>query len=381
MIRISQPLIGPEEEEAVLAALRSGQLVQGPRVAQFEEAFARYLGVRHAVAVSSGTAALVVALRAHGIGAGDEVIVPAFTYAATANAVLLAGAQPVLVDIRERDFNIDPAAAVGAVTPRTRAILPVHLYGQPCDMTAIGEIARTHGLAVIEDACQAAGASWQGRKAGTFGTGCLSFYATKNMTTGEGGMIVTDDDDVARRARALRSQGEEERYRTDVLSGNFRMTEIAAAIGIVQLQKLDGWNERRRGNAAWLTGHLEGVVTPVEVAGAHHVYHQYTVRVPPTWDRLQPVGDSPRDALRASLREQEIESVVYYERCVHQQPLYQELGIGGSFPVAERAAQEVLSLPVHPGLSSSDLERIAAAVNGALAGAPARRQGGEAHRG
>ena len=363
MIRISQPIVGPEEEEAVLAVLRSGQLVQGPRVAQFEEAFARMLGVRHAVAVSSGTAALVVALRAHGIGAGDEVIVPAFTYAATANAVLLSGATPVLADIRAEDYNIDPAAIEAAITPRTRALLPVHLYGHPCDVTAIGEIARKHRLALIEDAAQAAGASWQGRAAGASGTGCFSFYATKNMTTGEGGMIVTDDDGVAQRARVLRSQGEGDRYRTDVLSGNYRMTEIAAAIGVAQLPRLEAWNERRRANAGWLSAHLDGVGAPVELAGARHVYHQYTVRVPA----------GRRDALRASLREQDIEAVVYYERCVHQQPLYRELGIGGSFPVAERAAQEVLSLPVHPGLSQDDLQRIATAVNGAHAGAEARR--------
>jgi dTDP-4-amino-4,6-dideoxygalactose transaminase len=363
VIRISQPQLGIEEEEAVLAVLRSGQLVQGPRVAEFEEAFARMLGARHAVAVSSGTAALVVALQAHSVGPGDEVIVPAFTYAATANAVLLAGATPVLADIRAEDYNIDPAAVQAAITPHTRALVPVHLYGHPCDLTAISAIAREYGLALIEDAAQAVGATWQGRAAGTFGTGCFSFYATKNITTGEGGMIATDDEQTAQRVRVLRSQGEAERYRTDVLSGNHRMTEIAAAIGLTQLTKLDAWNERRRENAAWLNAHIEGVVTPVELAGARHVYHQYTVRVP----------DGRRDALRAALREQDIEAVPYYERCIHQQPLYQELGIGGSFPVAEQAAREVLSLPVHPGLSRDDLERIASAVNGALAPSEAGR--------
>jgi len=357
VIRIAQPIIGPEEEEAVLAALRSGQLAQGPLVAQFEAAFARYLGVRHAVAVSSGTAALYVALRAHDIGPGDEVLVPAFTFAATANAVLLAGARPILVDIKKVDFTIDPKRIEAAITPRTKAVLPVHLYGHPCDMTAIGEIARRHSLAVIEDAAQAAGASWQGRKAGSFGTGCFSFYATKNMTTGEGGMVATDDDEVARRARLLRDHGEGERYRTDLLGGNFRLTELAAALGLAQLPKLDAWNERRRANAAWLSEHLEGVEPPTERAGAYHVYHQYTVRVP----------NGRRGALLARLREQEIEAVVYYPRCLHQQPLYQQLGIGGSFPVAERAAEEVLSLPVHPALSQHDLERIAAAVNEATA--------------
>jgi perosamine synthetase len=371
VIRISQPIIGEEEQQAVLGALRSGQLVQGPHVAEFEEAFARYAGARHAVAVSSGTSALVIALAAHGIGPGDEVIVPAFTFAATANAVLLAGATPVLADIREDDFNIDPAAVEAALTPRTRALLPVHLFGHPCDLTALREIGARRGAVLIEDAAQAAGASWEGAKTGSTGTACFSFYATKNITTGEGGMIVTDDDAVAGRARVLRNQGEGERYRTDLLSGNHRMTEVAAALGLAQLPKLDAWNERRRANAAWLSGHLEGVTAPAERPGARHVYHQYTVRAGAApEDRHQPV---PRDALRARLRERGIEAAVYYERCVHQQPLYQARGIGGRFPVAERAAAEVLSLPVHPALSQDDLARIAAAVNEALASVEAQR--------
>ncbi|MCH8948872.1 MAG: DegT/DnrJ/EryC1/StrS family aminotransferase [Chloroflexi bacterium] len=365
MIRIAQPQIGDEEEQAVLAALRSGRLAQGPRVAEFEEAFAEYLGARHAVAVSSGTAALVIALQAHGIGEGDEVLVPAFTFAASANAVLLAGARPLLTDIREDDYTIDLtgdltgdiARAEAAVTSRTRAIVPVHLFGHPCDMTALRGFAEARDLLIVEDACQAIGASWRGATIGSRGTACFSFYATKSMTTGEGGMVVTDDGRVAEQARILRNQGEETRYLTALLSGNFRMTEIAAALGLAQLQKLDGWNERRRANAAWLSERLAGVVTPRERPDARHVYQQYTVRVP----------DGARNALRDSLREQEIEAIPYYERCLHQQPLYQKLGIGGSFPVAERAAQEVLSLPVHPALEKTDLEAIAAAVNGARA--------------
>ena len=371
MIRIAQPIIGPDEEAAVQRALRSGQLAQGKLVADFEQAVADELGVRHAVAVSSGTAALVVALSAtggHGIGPGDEVIVPVFTFAATANAVLLAGATPVFFDIDAPDFNIDVAQLEGAITSRTKAIIPVHLFGQPCDMGSVMDIAARRGLIVIEDACQALGARWQERKAGTFGTGCLSFYATKGITTGEGGMIVTNDGDVAARARLLRNQGESERYRTDVLGSNFRMTEVAAALGLAQLPKLNEWIERRRRNAAWLSEHLDGVSTPVERPGAFHVYQQYTVRVASSWE---PVADA-RAALQASLRAQDIESAVYYPLCLHQQPLYQQLGIGGSFPVAERAALEVLSLPVHAALSQNDLERIAAAVNGALAGVGAQ---------
>lgn len=363
MIRIAQPQIGEEEEQAVLAALRSGRLAHGPRVAEFEAAFAAYLGARHAIAVSSGTAALVVALTAHGIGEGDEVIVPAFTFAASANAVLLAGARPVLADIEADYYTLDPERAEAAVTPRTRALLPVHLYGHPCDLTALRGLAEARGLLVIEDACQAIGATWRGSAVGSSGTACFSFYATKSITTGEGGMIVTDDDDVAARARALRNQGEEERYVTELLSGNYRMTEIAAALGNVQLGKLDGWNARRRENAARLNERLAGVETPQEHANALHVYQQYTVRVP----------DGRRDAVRQHLSGHDIESVAYYERCLHQQPLYRELGIGGSFPEAERAAGEVLSLPVHPALTDEELETVAAQVTAALATSGARR--------
>jgi dTDP-4-amino-4,6-dideoxygalactose transaminase len=363
VIRIAQPIIGPDEEAAVLRALRSGRLAQGPLVAEFEEAIAAYLGVRHAVAVSSGTAALVVALQSHGIGPGDEVIVPVFTFAASANAVLLAGAAPVFVDIDAPDYNIAVEQIERAVTPRTRAIVPVHLFGQACDMTRVTEIARQRGLIVIEDACQALGARWRDAKAATFGPGSLSFYATKGITTGEGGMFVTNDAGAAERARLLRNQGESVRYRTDLLGNNYRMTEIAAALGLAQLPKVDEWIERRRANAAWLNQHLEGVATPVEHTDAYHIYQQFTVRVP----------NGRRDALQAALRAQDIESAVYYPLCLHQQPLYIERGIGGIFPVAEQAARDVLSLPVHAALSQNDLERVASAVNGALAAVGAQR--------
>jgi dTDP-4-amino-4,6-dideoxygalactose transaminase len=362
VIRIAQPIIGAEEEAAVLRVLRSGQLAQGPAVAEFERAVAAYLGVRHAVAVSSGTAALIVALDAHGIGKGDDVIVPTFTFAATANAVLLTGATAVFADIDAATFNIDVTQIEKSITPQTKAIIPVHLFGQPCDMTAVMDVAARHGLIVIEDACQAFGAKWQGRLACTFGTACLSFYATKGITTGEGGMIVTDDESVADKARLLRNQGEAVRYRTDVLGENYRMTEIAATIGLAQLQHADEWIERRRANAAWLTRHLESVEAPLEISGAYHVYQQYTVRVP----------SGRRDALQEALRSQDIESAVYYPLCLHQQPLYVERGFSGSYPVAEAAAREVLSLPVHAALSQDDLECIASSVNEAMAIAGAR---------
>jgi dTDP-4-amino-4,6-dideoxygalactose transaminase len=355
MIRIAQPLFGPEEEEAALAVLRSGALVQGEEVARFEQAFARYVGAAHAVAVSSGTAALIVALRAHGVGPGDEVIVPTFTFAATASAVLHVGAKPALADITRATYCIDPASIESAVTDHTRAIMSVHLYGHPCDMTPIRAIAERHGLIVIDDACQALGATWEGERIGSNGTACFSFYATKAVTTaGEGGMITTDDELVAQRARLLRSQGEAQRYVTEALGWNYRMTELAAAVGLAQLAKADSWVEQRRANAAWLSEHLEIDGLPVERPGARHAYQQYTVRV----------DAARRDALVAALRDHEIEAVVYYPLCIHEQPYYRDLGYGSdTYPVAEAAAREVLSLPVHPALSPGDLRRIADAVN------------------
>lgn len=355
-IRIAQPLIDDEAKRAVMRVLDSGRLAQGPVVAEFEAAFARYVGVEHAVAVNSGTAALHLALLARGVGPGDEVIVPAFTFAATANAVLHCGARPVFVDVRESDFTIDPALLEQALTARTKAVIGVHLFGAPCEAPALADFARRHRLALIEDAAQAHGAAIGGRRVGGFGDGCFSFYATKNLTTGEGGMITTGDPEVARRCRILRSQGEGERYRTDAAGYNMRLTEIAAALGLAGLARLDQWNERRRANAAYLSRRLRGVVTPLEAPGTRHVFHQYTVRVPE--------GPAARDALLATLRERDIEAVVFYPRPLHRQPLYRDLGYAAqSFPVAERLAGEVLSLPVHPALSAEDLERIVAAVH------------------
>jgi dTDP-4-amino-4,6-dideoxygalactose transaminase len=362
MIRIAQPIIGPQEEAAVLRVLRSGQLAQGATVTEFEARIASYLGVHHAIAVSSGTAALIVALQAHGIGQGDEVIVPVFTFAATANAVLLVGAKPIFVDVDHESFNIDAGQVKEALTSRSKAIIPVHLFGQACDMGSIMALAEEHDLVVIEDACQALGARWQGQKAGTFSTACLSFYATKSLTTGEGGMVVTSDAGVAEQARLIRNQGETIRYRTDVLGQNYRMTEVAAALGLAQVNHLDDWITSRRANAVWLSDHLDGVAPPIAHAACYHTYQQYTVRVP----------SNQRDALQAALRESEIESAVYYPLCLHQQPLYQGRGYRGAFPIAEGTATEVLSLPVHAGLSQDDLRRIASAVNHELATAGTR---------
>jgi perosamine synthetase len=352
MIPISAPLLGDEEKKAVLETIESGQLAQGKRVKAFEEGFAAVCGVKHAIATSSGTTALHTTVLAHGIGPGDEVITTPFTFIASANAAIFAGARPVFVDIDERTYNMDPGRIEAAISPRTKAILPVHLFGNPCDMEAIMDIAAKHGLVVIEDACQAHGATVGGRKVGSFGTGCFSFYPTKNITTAEGGIITTNDDEVADRARLIRSHGQRERYYHEMIGYNFRMTEIQAAIGLVQLGKLEQFNAARRAHAEYLTARLKGVIAPTATPGCRHVYHQYTIRVP-----------DDRDVLAEHLRERGIGTMIYYPVPVHKQVAYQRLGYQDHLPVAERASREVLSLPVHPALTREELDRIVEGVN------------------
>lgn len=354
-IPLAQPIIGDEEKAAVMRVLDSGQLAQGAVVAEFEEAFARWMGVKHAVAVSSGTTGLHLALLAHGIGQGDEVITTPFTFIASANSVLYVHGTPVFVDVEDETFCIDPSRVEAAITPRTRALLPVHLYGHPAAMPELQDIARRRGLLVIEDAAQAHGATVDGRKVGTFGnTAVFSLYPTKNITSGEGGFVTTDDDAVAAAVRTLRQHGESERYHHQVLGFNFRMTDLSAAIGLAQLRKLERFNAARRHNAAVLSrglAGLPGVVTPVERAGYGHVYHQYTVRV-----------TTDRDGLRKRLADRGIGSGVYYPVAVHRQPVFAARGKPPSMPVSERLCREVLSLPVHPSLTEADLARIVAAI-------------------
>src|SRR5437879_8212550 len=251
MISIASPLLGAEEKDAVLQVLLSGQLAKGELVAAFEQGFAEICNVEEAVAVSSGTAALHLALLAHGIGPGDEVITTAFSFAATANVILLVGATPVFVDIEPDTYTIDPALVERAITARTKAIMPVHLYGHPCNMKRLCQLAASHNLAMIEDACQAHAATIDGKPVGGFGTGCFSFYATKNITTGEGGMVTTNDPAIAERIRLLRNHGQKERYYHTTLGYNLRMTEIQAALGLVQLEKLAQFTEQRIANAAF----------------------------------------------------------------------------------------------------------------------------------
>jgi len=361
-IAAAKPVIGEEEIEAAVRVMRSGMVIQGPEVAAFEEEFSALVDGRHCVAVNAGTSALLLSLVAAGIGAGDEVIVPSFTFAATANSVALTGATPVFADIEPETFNLSPESVEAAITARTKAIMPVHLYGQPADMRRLGEIAERHGLAIIEDAAQAHGATLHGTPVGAFGlAAAFSFYPTKNMHSLEGGMVVTPDAEFARTIRLLRNQGMERRYANELVGYNLRLTDVAAAIGRVQLRKLPDWNERRRTNAAKLDAGLSAsgpIRVPVVADGVTHVYHQYTVRVPA--DR--------RDALQEHLTANGVGSAVYYPTPTHLLPPFAELAEDTALPTKSvlpetgRAAAEVLSLPVHPALDDADLDRIAEAV-------------------
>jgi perosamine synthetase len=351
-IPCARPLVGDEECAAVDRVLRSGALAQGPEVAQFEREFATHFALgRPCVAVSSGTSGLHVGLLASGVGPGDEVVVPSFTFAGTANAVALAGARPVFADISPRDFCLDASAVEQVVTERTVGIMPVHLYGHPADLPSLQAVADRHGLQVFEDAAQAHGASLHGVPVGASGTFAMfSLYPTKNMTSGEGGMVAVGDPEVERLMRVYRNQGMERRYENEVVGLNARMSDIHAAIGRVQLGRVAAWTRRRQDNAAVLDAELSGVTVPSVAEGAVHVYHQYTVRVP-----------EDRDGFAAALeREHGIGTGIYYPVPVHRlAPFRADIDL----PETERAARECLSLPVHPSVTAADLERIVNAVN------------------
>jgi dTDP-4-amino-4,6-dideoxygalactose transaminase len=352
MIPIARPQMGEEEKQRVWDAMASGSLAQGPRVAEFEAAFAEMVGVPHAVATSSGTTALHLALLGYEIGPGDEVVTVPFTFIASANSVLYTGARPVFVDVREDDFTLDPDQLEAAITPRTKAVMPVSLYGQPADLPAIEAIAERHGLAVIEDAAQAHGAAIGDRRSGTWGAGTFSFYPTKNMTTGEGGMITSADAGLAGRVRLLREHGMRVRYHHEIVGYNFRMTDLAAAIGLAQLPKLRSFNDRRRAIAARYDRELEGVITPMARPGVTHVYHQYTIRV------------RDRDSFADRLKERGVGSAIYYPIPVHRQKPFVALGYdAGRYPVTDRLTEQVLSIPVHPSLTDDEVSVVIGAVN------------------
>ena len=355
LIPAAKPIVGDEERAAVDRVLQSGMIAQGPEVAAFEQEFAdQMVSGRTCVAVNSGTAGLHLGLLAAGVGPGDEVIVPSFTFAATGNSVALTGATPVFADIEPNQFTLDVESVRASITPRTKGIMPVHLYGHPAHMDELAELAEQRGLRLYEDAAQAHGASLDGRRVGTFGDFAMfSLYPTKNMTSGEGGMVSTATDEIARQVRLLRNQGMEKQYANEVIGFNARLTDIHAAIGRVQLTKVEAWTEQRRSNAAFLDANLEGVVTPPVRDGARHVYHQYTIRV---------LED--RDGFVAALREEYgVGSGVYYPIPNHRLESLASFAPGLDLPETEKAAREVVSLPVHPSLTPDDLERIVTAVN------------------
>ena len=351
MIPAAKPLVGDEERAAVDRVLRSGMMAQGPEVAAFEEEFSKYVGGYKCVAVNSGTSGLHMAMVAAGIKPGDEVIVPSFTFAATANSVALTGATPVFVDIDPKTFNMDPDHVESLITKKTKAIMPVHLYGHIAAMDRYQEISSKYGVTIIEDAAQGHLASLNGRNAGEFGlVATFSFYPTKNMTAGEGGMVVTDNAEVARMLRLLRNQGQEIRYQNEVVGFNTRMTDIHAAIGRVQLTKIEGWTTQRQANAKFLDENLKGVVTPYVIPGAEHVYHQYTIRV---------VGHD-RDKFAEEMTKRGVGSGVYYPIPVHQLPSF---GLKFDLPNTTAACKEVLSIPAHPALTQAELETVVEVIN------------------
>ena len=340
---------------AIGRVLRSGQFILGPEVEAFEREVAAYLGVRHAIGVNSGTDALVIALRALGVGPGDEVITTPFTFFATAEAISMVGATPVFVDIDPSTFNINPELIEPALSSRTRAILPVHLYGQAADMDPILEIARKHGLKVLEDVAQAFGGEYKGRKLGTLGdAGAFSFFPSKNLGAyGDGGLIATNDDQVAELARMLRAHGARKKYYNEMPGYNSRLDALQAAILRVKLPHVDAWNEARRWVARTyneLLKDVPGVVIPCEAPYAKHVYHQYTVRIP----------EGRRDEVQRRLAEMGIGTMVYYPVPLHRLPVYGYPE--GTFPEAERAAREVLSLPMWPGMKSDTQQKIWEAI-------------------
>jgi perosamine synthetase len=356
-IPIAKPVLGEEEIEAVTKVLKSGRLTRGEETRMFEKEFAEYVGCKHAVTVMNGTVALEAMLKAIGIRSGDEVIVPDLTFIATANSVLNVGGKPVFADVKEDTVTLDPESVKEKITERTKAIIAVHLYGHPADMKELEEIATDYNIILVEDAAQSHGASINGRKTGCLGVAAaFSFYATKNMMTGEGGMVTTNDDKIAERLRKIRCHGETERYVSDYPGSNLHMTEMQAAIGRIQLRKLDQFNERRRRNAQYFNnqlGKINGITTPLEKPGYFHVYHQYVIKV----------DNYHRDKLKEHLEAYGISTAIHYPIPLHEQPLYKKLGYPqNQNPVAKSLSKRVLSIPVHPSLTQKQLKYIVATV-------------------
>lgn len=360
MISIASPHIGPEEIAAVNDVLRSGRLAQGPKVAELEAAFAEYCGTKYAVALNSGTAAIHAALYAAGVGVGDEVITVPFSFIATINPIIMVGATPKLVDIDPETFNIDVAKVEAAITSKTKAILPVHLYGQPVDMRALRLLADKYELIIIEDACQAVGAEYSLKRAGKLGDmGCFSFYATKNIMCGEGGMVTTDNEQFAQTIRQMRQHGMTGAYEYAHMGYNYRMSELHAAIAVEQMHKIKGFTAKRQHNAKRMAIGLKDVVgleLPIVKADRSHVYHQFTVRIKDSFGLT-------RDALAQELKELGVAVGIYYPKGLHTIPHIASYGYSsGDFPVTELAAKQVLSLPIHQAVEDADVDHIVTSV-------------------
>jgi len=358
-LKVQYDAIRDEIDKAVLDVVRSTAFILGPQGKALEQGIAAYHGVKHAVGVASGTDALHLALRAAGIGPGDEVITTPFTFIATAEAISYVGAVAVFADIRPDTFNIDAAAVEARITKRTKALVPVHLYGHSADMDPLMQLARKHGLKVIEDCAQSFGAEYRGKRTGSFGDlGCFSFFPSKNLGCyGDGGMIITDDQNLAERLLSLRNHGSKVRYYHDEVGYNSRLDEVQAAVLNVKFRHIGAYNDGRRHAAALYTKHLTGtgVTPPVELPGCKHVFHQYTIRV------------KDRDAVKKRLDDAKVSNMIYYPVPCHLQAAYRDLGMRpGSLPAAEQAAQEVLSLPMFPELSEEQVRSVADAVKRAL---------------
>lgn len=360
MIPLIKPITDDQEARNVMEVLNSGILANGEWVNRFEDEFAKYIGTEYAVATSNGTVALDIALKALNIEAGSEVIVPDFTFIATANAALFQNAKPIFADIDERTYKIDPEDVLSKITAKTKAIIGVHLFGHPFDVRAIKEICEDHHLFLIEDCAQAHGAEYNGQRVGSFGdVGCFSFYATKNMTTGEGGMVTTDNEELKQRLGLIINHGQSQKYLHTSLGYNYRMTNLQAAIGVAQLQKLDNFNARRISNAGYLNAHLSipGLITPFKANNVKHVYHQYVIKIKDGFP-------ASRDKLIDYLAQKGIGSAIHYPYPIHKQPLYKSLGYqDGQCKNADEASRTVLSLPVFPGLTDQDREYICDQIN------------------
>lgn len=358
MITIAKPQIGQEEKDAVMEVMGSGMIASGGVVSEFEKEFASYIGMQHGIACTSGTTALEIALRALGIGAGDKVVTTAYSFIASTNGIVYTGATPVFADIDEKTFNIDPESAEECLkqNPDAKALLIVHLFGQPCNMDKLCALAKKYNVKLIEDCAQAHGALWNDKKAGSFGdVSTFSFYPTKNMTTGEGGIVLTNDEAVAEKARLIENHGMKIRYTHDIIGHNYRMTNIAAAIGREQLKKLDGFNDLRRRNAACYNEEIQNkaVIVPYVDEHAKHVYHQYTIRV----------TEGKRDQLIKVFEENGIGYGIFYPFSIPEQPCYKEMNFKTAYPVTDRVKKEVLSIPVHPGITEDEAKTVARVIN------------------